>query len=118
MTLKPLPMLKDGMISLGTHSASLFGFTANRFREDSYLWRTGDYIYISLIFSKTPGRGHLSTLFNTILGHGFGIKVPNPLGHMEEILRAKGFTKTTETSRHPESGQELTSEVWVYEALV
>jgi len=81
-----------GPILPGHPEAESLGFHSGLF--DGYLFIDPDYVYVSAITSLKPGEGNLSALFNTILNAGLGIKVPTPLGRMEEILKHKGFSKT------------------------
>jgi len=101
--------MKDGIIDLDTPRGKKFGFTSDKF--DGWLWKAGNYIYISFIVSKQPGRGHLSQLFNAILSKGYGIKVPTPSALMQTILAKKGFARKDEFDERIEE----VYEVWVKE---
>ena len=79
----------DHIIELDDPFARTVGFTSDKF--DGYLWRNGQRIMISLIISNQRGKGHLSALFSAIEAQGYRVSVPTPLGHMEAILRRKGF---------------------------
>lgn len=74
---------KDGKIDLGG-------------KFSGWLWKKGDFVYISFIQSLDEGKGNLSRLFNSILKQGYGIKVPTPFPRMEMICRKKGFVQTWE----------------------
>jgi hypothetical protein len=101
--------MKDGSVSLDTENAKPFGFTSDKFLQPSYLWIKGDAVWVSLILSREPGKGHVARLFDAILGTGYTVKVPTPSGMMRGILKAKNFTKTEEeTDLGP-------CEVWVKE---
>lgn len=102
-------MMTDGIIELNSELGIDLGFTSDRF--DGWLWKKGDYIYISFIESKHRGEGNLSELFENILARGWGIKVPTPMGVMPSILRKKGFKPTSEY--HEKAGEDC--EVWVKE---
>lgn len=102
-------MIPDGIVRPGTHRGEIFGLTPDRFEADSYLWRTHNEIMISLIFAKGEGQGYFSALLNHLWGMGFTIKVPTPLGHMEQILIHKGFVRTIEFAEEMQSEVE----VWV-----
>ena len=115
-------MMKDGVIELDTVAGNELGFTSDKFLSGSYLWKKEWYIFISFIqsrerrkgyhiASREQRKGYISTLFDTILSKGYGIKVPNPSALMEAIIIKKGFERTEETSeRYPEN-----VEVWVKE---
>lgn len=101
--------MKEGIIILDDKFATEIGFTCDKF--EGYLWKKGNYIYISLIQSFNSGHGDLSALFNSILEKGFSIKVPATLPRMESICKRKGFKLTTE--HHKEYNEAV--DVWVLE---
>lgn len=101
--------MKDGIIVLDGKFATEIGFTCDKF--EGYLWKVGDYIYISCIKSLNPGHGDLSALFNSIQEKGFGIKVPAALSQMEFICKRKGFKLTIE--QHESYNEAV--DVWVLE---
>ena len=86
----------SGKIDLDSRFGKEIGFTSNRFDCGSYLFKVGNYVYISFIHSKEQGKGYLSSLFDAIQNKGFGIKVPTPFAKMEAICVKKGFKKTQE----------------------
>ena len=86
--------MDDGIIEVGSDRAAAFGFTPELY--DGWLWKTGDRIMVSAIFSKQEGKGNLSRLFDAIEAAGFQVAVPTPLGKMESILRQKGFVSHVE----------------------
>lgn len=88
----------DGIIELDTDFAKELGFTSDLF--GGYLWKDGDRILISDIFSKSPGHGNLSTLFDAIEAKSFRVAVPTPLPHMQRILKRKGFAPAVEPDEH------------------
>ena len=88
--------IEEGIIHPSNDSP--IGFTVDAWTSDSYLWREGDRILVSLVFAKKPGEGSLNALFKAINAAGFKIAVPTPLGQMEQILKHKGFTRTAEDS--------------------
>jgi hypothetical protein len=100
-------IVPDGMISPMPQPA-LFGFSLNDFAPDSYLWRRGNEIMVSLIIARNPGKGAFSRLLRTIEASGFSVAVPCPLGHMEAILQHKGFVCGYEDDAR--SGERV--EVW------
>jgi len=97
----------DGIIQIDSKQAKEFGFTSDKFSKDSYLWKEGKNIYISLIFSNKPGNGDFSKLLKSIWAGGCTVKVPTPFSHMKTILRYFYFTKTFEETEMGEC------EVWV-----
>jgi len=101
--------MKDGIIHLDTKRGKLFGFTSDKF--DGWLWKKGNYIYISFIVSKKPGQGNLSLLLNKILEKGYGIKVPTPSAKMRAILLKKGFTRKYEFDKCLKE----VCEIWIQE---
>jgi len=103
-------MSEDEMINLDSELGKQFGFTSDKF--DGYLWKTGNYIYISFIESKVKSKGNFSKLLEEIRKAGFGIKVLTPMGKMQFILAHKGFKPTTEF--FPEAREDV--DVWVLEA--
>ena len=83
--------MSDGIIEIDTERAAPFGFTSKKFALDSYLWKDGNSILISLIISNHPGRGDFSALVGIIEKQGFKVVVPCPLGRMTAILIKWGF---------------------------
>jgi hypothetical protein len=85
-------------------------FTSDKF--EGCLLRRGKTVYIWLIRSKNPGRGHFSRLMQNVLDAGYSLKIPTPLARMTEIVRRKGF------ARMKEYGPDLEElEVWVKEPV-
>ncbi len=89
--------------------ASRLGFTSDKF--DGCLTCKSTTIYIWLVHSKDPGKGHLTRLIQNILDAGYTLKVPTPIGRMKEIVLRRKFTLTTELDPQGE-----TLEVWVKES--
>ena len=83
---------QDGIIDLDTEFAREIGFTSDKF--SGYLWRKGEWVWISVIISKQAGQGNLSRLFAAIEDKGLKVAVPNPFPHMQRILTHKGFHET------------------------
>jgi len=98
------------MIEINTDRGKKFGFTSEKFKRMSYLWKKGKYITISMIASN--GRGNFKSLVDKILSDGYGVKIPTPLGRMQHIVRKNGYKHTFE---HDEVGSH---EVWVLEPKV
>lgn len=82
------------IVELNDPFAQAIGFTSDKF--EGYLWRDGSRILVSFIVSLQSGKGHLSQLFANIEAKGYRVSVPTPLGHMEAILRHKGFQMRVE----------------------
>jgi len=83
--------MNDGIIKLGTKEAKDFSFTEDKFSGDSYLWKEGNRIIISLIFSNHPGQGHFKNLIASIENKGYDVAVPTPFANMQNILNKWGF---------------------------
>lgn len=96
--------MTDGIIELGTERAQEFGLTEDKFDMGTYLWKTGNRIYVSFIHSKHEGRGNLRKLFKTIIAKGHEIAVPTPSARMRMICMKNGFIECTEpfTGDHDE----------------
>jgi len=75
---------------------------------EGHIRRVNRTIYIWKIFSKDPGKGHLSALIQRMLDRGYTVKVPTPIGKMTGIVRHKGFSRTVEFNPELEP-----YEVWV-----
>ena len=84
----------DGIIELDSDSGRELGFTSERF--GGYLWKTGNYITVSLIMSNK--RGNFRELVECIQHRGYGVIIPTPLGRMEEIVRKNGYVQRWEDS--------------------
>lgn len=109
MKLKPGTEKKDGIILPGaTNFARKLGLTRDKFTMKTYLWKTGSVMYISFVETTHPGRGHFRALVEKLLQRGYTVKVPTPLGRMQQIVKENNYSPTTEIS--PKMGQ---VEVWV-----
>lgn len=97
--------LSDGPILLDSDRAQSLGFTSDKF--DGYLWKIQDAILISFIVSKQ--RGNFRQLVQRIHQLGLTVKVPTPLGRMQEILLKNGYQHTQEFDAN--SGEYV--DVWV-----
>lgn len=60
------------MIALDSDVGKTLGFTSAKFHS-SWLWKDGEYVWISMIVSRDEGNGNLSALFKAIEGHGWRI---------------------------------------------
>lgn len=98
--------LLDGIINLDTDRAKVLGFTSDKY--EGYLWKQVDAVMVSFIASKR--RGNFRELVRRIHALGLTVKVPTPLGRMQEILVKNGYQHTTEPLDE-ESGE--TVDVWV-----
>lgn len=81
--------MADGMVPLDSALGRELGFTSDLF--DGYLWQHEREIWVSFIASHQPGQGHFRQLVDRILGMGYEVVVPTPLGRMVSILRHMGF---------------------------
>lgn len=93
----------DGIIELDSDRAKAFGFTSNKYK--GWLWKDGNAVLVSFIVSKQ--RGNLFELVQRIHALGLAVKIPTPLGRMEEIVRKNGYQLT----REYQDGEEVS--VWV-----
>ena len=84
--------LLDGIINLDTDRAKVLGFTSDKY--EGYLWKQGDAVMVSFIVSKQ--RGNFRELVRHIHALGLTVKVPTPLGRMQEILLKNGYQHTQE----------------------
>ena len=82
----------NGIIQPG--DVNPYGFTAEHF--EGWLWQFDDAVMISFIVSKQPGQGHFRRLVETILAHGYSVKVPTPFADMRWMLEKNGFVHTQE----------------------
>ena len=105
--------MKNGIIRLGSPDADELLFLPENFSADSYLWKMGDAIMLSFIASSHPGHGALRRLVKRIHALGLDVKVPTPLGRMQDIVLRNGYEHTTEP--HDQDPGELV-EVWVWRA--
>lgn len=90
-TVRSTPLL-DGIIELDTKRGNLLGFTSDKY--DGYLWKRGGAVMVSFIVSKQ--RGNFRELVRRIHALGLTVKVPTPLGRMQEILLKNGYQHTQE----------------------
>lgn len=88
----PALFMNDGIIELDSDRGKQLGFTTDRF--DGYLWKVGDSVYVSFIMSRQ--RGNFRSLVNTILSHGWTVKIPTPLGEMNRIVKKNGYVHSLE----------------------
>ena len=95
----------DGIVQLDDDNAKRIGFTSDKY--DGYLWKLGDSVMVSLIVSKQ--RGNFRELVRRIHALGLTVKVPTPLGRMQEILLKNGYQHTVEMDEN--IGESV--DVWV-----
>lgn len=91
----------------GTSTAERLGFTHNRFK--GYIYLTGGCVWVSLVESKAPKKGHFSSFIRGLVAKGYTVKVPCPIGEMPSILKHLGFSESKETN--PRNSE--TVSVWV-----
>ncbi len=84
--------MDDGIINTDTDRGRQLGFTSEAY--EGYLWKTGNAIIISFIMSKK--KGNFRKLVGRIHALGYSVKVPTPLGRMEDILKRNGYRHTVE----------------------
>jgi len=112
MKLRPAGEKKDGFILPGaTEFARDLGLTKERFRKGTYLFKKGNEIYISFIYSLQEGQGHFKELIENCIKKGYTVKIPTPMGRMVDIVKKNGYEKRLEFSE--EMGESV--EVWVKE---
>lgn len=73
----------EGIINIDSDLGKQLGFTSDRFFPDSYLWREGNTIIISLIIAKE--KGMFRQLIKAIQENGFDFEIPTPSNRMREI---------------------------------
>lgn len=100
--------LTDGIIHPNSDRARVLGFTSRKF--EGYLWKMDGSIIISFIISKK--RGNFRELVRRIHELGFTVKIPTPLGRMQEIVLKNGYELTREPFA-PEIGEFEMVDVWV-----
>jgi hypothetical protein len=86
------------IIPLDSEKAIQFGFTSDRF--SGWLREADDFVWISFIVSKEPGKGNLKMLFDTIEKNGYKIIVPTPSNRMVKICMERGMVKTNINTPH------------------
>lgn len=97
--------LLDGIIQLDSERAKVLGFTSDKY--DGYLWKLDNAVMVSFIVSKQ--RGNFRELVRRIHALGLTVKVPTPLGRMQEILIKNGYKHTNELDENMGEGVD----VWV-----
>lgn len=107
--IESLLQIDDNCIMPDSEFANELGFVSELF--EGYLFKDGDYIYISFIVSKEEAKGNLRRLFKNILDNGYGIKVPCPFPKMEFIVNKLGFKQTFEFENM--TGEDVS--VWIKE---
>lgn len=89
--------MRDGRIDRDSRAGTSLGFTATHFDDGSYLWKKGEDVYISFVFSKK--KGSFSRLVRRIQRKKYTVVVPTPLASMKAILsrwQAKRRIEVTE----------------------
>jgi len=85
--------MEDGMIALDSENGKGLGFTSDSFESGSYLWKDGDDIVVSFIWSKA--KGNFKKLVDAIKGKSMTVVIPTPLGRMQDIVIKNGYTHKT-----------------------
>lgn len=88
-TLHDKSQYSDGIIKTDSIIGQVFGLTSNKFASDSYLWKDGNMIILSLIIAKH--RGAFRTLIETITNMGFTFQIPTPSARIQEIALKQGW---------------------------
>lgn len=83
----------EKIIGVDSEFGKELGFTSDKFYEDSYLWKEGNLITVSLIFVRNRRQGHFKALVNEIVSKGYDIEVPNAVPMMECILKKWGWVE-------------------------
>lgn len=81
--------MENGMISLDSENGKELGFTSDSFNTGSYLWKDGNDIIVSFIWSKE--KGNFKKLVDTIKGKNMTVVIPTPLGRMQDIVSKNGY---------------------------
>jgi len=86
--------ISDGEIFLDSPFAKELGFTSDIFEDMSYLWKNGEYVWISAIWVKEERKGSFTKLTQKIFLLGYKIKVPTPFPKMVAWLKKNNFSQT------------------------
>lgn len=81
--------MENGMIELDSENAKELGFTSDRFNVGSYLWKDGNDVVVSFIWSKA--KGNFKALVDAIKAKGCTVVIPTPLGRMQDIVAKNGY---------------------------
>lgn len=79
----------DYYVPLGSKLANKLGFTIEKY--SGYLWKAGNWIYISLIETRKEHQGYLRNLFDNIHSARYNIYIPCPNHRMTKIALQYGF---------------------------
>ena len=77
--------MENGMIALDSETGKELGFTSDRFKNGSYLWKDGNDIIISFIWSQA--KGNFKALVDSIKQKRLTVVIPTPLGRMGRKLQ-------------------------------
>lgn len=102
--------MMNGIIELDSEAGKEIGFLSSKF--GGYLWKQDGAIIVSFIVSKS--KGNFRRLVERIRSLGFAVKVPTPLGRMQDIVLKNGYRHTIEHDKN--MGENV--EVWVLEPPV
>ena len=88
------------MIAVDSDKGKGFGFTSDKWEDDSYLWmdEANRRVLLSLVIARYPGKGALTDLIKSIEVLGLKVAVPCPLAQMKAILRKWDFRPNEEWS--------------------
>lgn len=79
----------DYCVHLDSKLANDLGFIIEKY--SGYLWKAGNWIYISLIETRKEHQGYLRSLFNNIHNAGYNIYIPCPNRRLTKIALQYGF---------------------------
>ena len=100
MKLIPANEKKDGIILPGaTEFARKLGVTKDRFSKKTFLWKLGDEVYFSFVETTNEGQGYFREVVENCLSRGYTVKIPSPIGRMQQIVKKNGYKYTEEVSK-------------------
>lgn len=86
-------LIPEGILMLNDE-LSFLGFVVRNFSMDSYLWRDGNTIWISLVIAYSDRKGNFRKLIRALNEElGFDIAIPTPIGRMKEIVEKNNYQK-------------------------
>ena len=90
---EPVGLDDGGVILPGTARGKHYGFAAELF--SGYLWRNGHSVWVSLITSLQPGRGHVRALLDGIEAKGLQVVIPTVVSaRLVDICDRRGMEYT------------------------
>ena len=109
-------LILDGIVK--PEEGMPWGFTPDRWRPDSYLWKQGNLMTLSFLWAWTPYDGNLRALYDGLVNDGYDIEIPSPSGAVLGFCHRRGFVpmilRTEDQGdvrllfkRHPKRGQPI-----------